>query len=184
MNNFFYSANGSINNYKIIEHFDSPNEGVSIISHLIESEKQKNKIIELEGKVNELDTKLKDIELLISNKVNEVKNYLPFNNDKFSTINSKKSNNWNLEGDNIFIDIQFEKSYDYIPNVYTELILNKDYDLSIKKRIANLSKDGFRFYVKLIKFNLEDYNTKNQTNHIDVLEMLKLDLTLNYILIS
>lgn len=183
MNNFFYSANGSINNYKIIEHFDSPNEGVSIISHLIDSEKQKNKIIELEKKIDELDTKLKDFNLKINEKVNEVKKYLPFNNGDFSSINSKKSNNWSLENDNIFIDIIFEKDYDHIPNIYTELILNKDYTLSFKKRIANLSKDGFRIYLKLINFNLEDYNTKNQTNYIDIIEMLKSDLTLNYIVI-
>ena len=184
MNNFFYSANGSINNYKIIEHFDSPNEGVSIISHLIDSERQKNKIVKLENKINELETKIKDFNLLINEKVNEVKKYLPFNNGDFSSIKSKKSNNWNLEEDNIFIEIVFEKKYDNIPNIYTELILNKDYNLNFKKRIANLSKDGFKIYLNLIKFSLEDYNKKNDTNYIDVLEMLKADLTLNYIAIG
>tara|TARA_B100000674_G_C37820484_1_gene905531 strand:+ start:317 stop:889 length:573 start_codon:yes stop_codon:yes gene_type:complete len=183
MNNF-YSANGSINNYKIIEHFDSPNEGVSIISHLIESEKQKNKVIELEKKIDKLDAKLSEFNLLITEKVNEVKKYLPFNNDDFSSIISKKSNDWNIEDDNIFIEIVFEKSYEYIPNIYTELILNKDYTLSFKKRIANLSKDSFRIYLKLINFSLEDYNSKNDTNYIDVIEMLKADLTLNYIVIG
>ena len=184
MNNFFYSTNGSINNYKIIEHFDSPNEGVSIISHLIDSEKQKNKIVKLENKISELETKVKDFNLIINNKVNEVKKYLPFNNDDFSSIISKKSNDWNIENDNIFIDIMFDKSYEYIPNIYTELILNKDYNLSFKKRIANLENDGFRIYIKLIKFSLEDYNTKNQTTHLDIIEMLKSDLTLNYIVIN
>jgi len=184
MNNFFYSANGSINNYKIIEHFDTPNEGVSIISHLIENEKHKNKIVKLENKISELETKVKDFNLIINDKVNEVKKYLPFNNDDFSSIISKKSNDWNLEDDNIFIEIIFEKSYEYIPNIYTELILNKDYTLSFKKRIANLSKEGFRIYLKLINFSLEDYNIKNDTNYIDVIEMLKVDLTLNYIVIG
>ena len=107
MNNFFYSANGSMNNYKIIEHFDSPNEGVSIISHLIESEKQKNKIVELENKINELETKLGDLDLKTSDKVNEVKKYLPFNNDDFSSINTNKLRDWNLEDNNIFIDVIF-----------------------------------------------------------------------------
>lgn len=184
MNNFFYSANGSMSNYKIIEHFESPNEGVSIISHLIESEKQKNKIVELENKINELETKLGDLDLKTSDKVNEVKKYLPFNNGDFSSINTNKLRDWNLEDDNIFIDVIFKKEYEHIPNIYTELILNKDYNLSIKKRIVNLSKVGFRFYVELIKFNLEDYNTKNQTNYVDIIEMLKSDLTLNYIVIS
>ena len=184
MNNFFYSANGSINNYKIIEHFDNPNEGVSIISHLIDSEKQKNKVIELEKKIDELDTKLTNFNLLIDTKTNEIKKYLPFNNGDFSSIKSKKSNNWNLEDNNIFIEIIFEKSYNYIPNIYTELILDKDYTLSFKKRIASLSKDGFRIYLELVDFNLEDYNIKNDTNYIDILEMLKTDLTLNYIVIG
>ena len=52
------------------------------------------------------------------------------------------------------------------------------------KRVVNLSKMGFRFYVELIKFNLDDYNTKNQTDYLDIIEMLKSDLTLNYIVIS
>ena len=78
----------------------------------------------------------------------------------------------------------FKKEYEHIPNIYTELILNKDYNLSAKKRIVNLSRVGFKFYVELIAFNLEDYNTKNQTNYLDIIEMLKSDLTLNYIVIS
>ena len=183
MNNF-YSANGDINNYEIIEHFNSPNEGVSIISHLLESEKQKNKIEELENKIKDLSGQLATVDVKIKNEISNFKKYLPYKNNRFSSINSKKSNDWNLEDDNLFIDITFENTYYFIPNIYTELILNKDYKLNFKKRIANLSKTGFRMYIKLLGFNLEDYNIKNNTNFKSDIDFLKSDLTLNYIVIS
>jgi len=183
MNNF-YSANGNINNYNIIEHFETPNEGVSVIAHLLESENQKNKINELENKVNVLTSELANIDKKIDNKLNDVKKYLPFKNNRFSKINSIKSNKWNLEDNKLFIEILFKNSYYFIPDVYTELILNKDYELNFKKRISNLSKTGFRLYIKLLNFSLDDYNIKNNTNFANELDMLKSDLTLNYIVIS
>ena len=152
MNNF-YSANGDISNYNIIEHFETPTEGVSVIAHLLESENQKNKINELENKVKELTNKFANIDIKINNKMNDLKKYLPYNNDRFSTIDSKRSNEWNSEENNLFIEIEFKNTYHFIPNVYTELILNKDYKLKFKKRIANLSKNGFRLYMELIDFN-------------------------------
>ena len=79
--NKFYSANGNINKYNIIEGFDSPNEGVSIIAHLIESESYKNKVIELEDKIT-------DLEMLITNKTNEVKSFLSKAKARFFSRNS------------------------------------------------------------------------------------------------
>ena len=72
MNNF-YSANGKLSKYNIIENFDSPNDGVSLISHLIDYENHKNKVSELETNINNFD-------LLVINRINEVKGLLPYNN--------------------------------------------------------------------------------------------------------
>jgi hypothetical protein len=183
MNNF-YSANGNMNNYNIIEYFEGPTEGVSVISHLIESEKQKNKVIELENQIKELKLNISNFDKIIDKKLNTIKLHLPFDNNEFSKIESKKNNNWMSEEDKLFIDVSFNNKYTNIPKVVTELILNREYELKLSKRVSNLDINGFRINIKLLDFNLDDYNVKNNSNFSNELEMLKSDLTLNYIVIG
>jgi hypothetical protein len=50
--------------------------------------------------------------------------------------------------------------------------------------ISDLNKKSFRLNLKLIDFNLEDYNIKNNTNHSSELDMIRSDLSLNYTVIG
>lgn len=182
--NIFYSANGIVNKFNIIENFESPNEGVSIISHLIDSEKQKNKIKELENEISNLKNLMSQSENLAIKKINEVKNHLPYDNNTFNKITSKKDLNWFYENDIFFILVEFDKEYNSIPKVFTEIIFAKNYILKIDKMISDLNKKSFRLNLKLIDFNLEDYNIKNNTNHSSELDMIRSDLSLNYTVIG
>jgi hypothetical protein len=176
MNNF-YSANGSINKYKIIEQFNDPTEGISIISHLIESEKYKNKIKELENRVNNINN-------IITDKINEVKRLLPFDNDKYSKIISKTSTGWEVLEDDIYIDIEFDGKFDNNPQILTELILTNNYDINLVKSISNISGEGFKVSIKLNNFNIDDFNIVNNTNFTDKFDFVKNSLSLNYIAIG
>ena len=182
--NIFYSANGIVNKFNIIENFESPNEGVSIISHLIDSEKQKNKINELENEISNLKNLISESENLAIKKINELKNHLPYDNNTFNKITSKKDLNWFYENDIFFILVEFDKVYNSIPKVFTEIISTKNYILKIDKMISDLNKKSFRLNLKLIDFNLEDYNIKNNTNHSSELDMIRSDLSLNYTVIG
>lgn len=177
MNNF-YSANGKLSKFNIIENFDSPNDGVSLISHLIEFENHKNKVSELETNINEFD-------LLVINRINEVKGLLPYNNDKYSKIISDKSNDWILENDDNIININFTGIFENVPQVITDISATNNYNLQFDKLVYNLNKDGFKFSLKISNdLNIDNFNVANNTNFVDVNDLIKNTFTLNYILIG
>ena len=89
--NKFYSANGNFENIDIIEHLDVvPPTNISIISYMIENENMKNRISVLESNIIKLE-----------GKINESRMFLPYNNNKSSTIISKSSNDWSSIDGNI-----------------------------------------------------------------------------------
>ena len=166
MNNF-YSANGKLNKYNLIENFDSPNDGVSLISHLIEFENHKNQLSNLETTVNNFD-------LLVINRINEVKGLMPYNNEKYSKTISDKSNDWILENEDIIININFNGVFENVPQVITDVSATNNYNLQFDKLVYNLNKDGFKFLLKIKNdINIEEFNIVNNTNFVDVNDLIK-----------
>ena len=167
--NKFYCANGDLDKINIIEYFDETSEKLSLISYLIESDKTKNKVIELENKISELN---KNIDSKINSKFYEIKKLLPFYNNNYSKIITGKSNDWMIDDNkNIYIGIEIKDKIGDSANIFTNIEEKINYNIKYNGSVTNIRNDGFIF--NLIIDNLDtDYNDINYA---------KENLYLNYI---
>lgn len=173
--NKFYSANGNFENIDIIEHLDVvPPTNISIISYMIENENMKNRISVLESNIIKLE-----------GKINESRMFLPYNNNKSSTIISKSSNDWSSIDGNIVMHVFYDNKYEYIPQIFVELAEKNNSNMDYKIHVSDIDNESFK--CKLIVDNLElnnlkDENGKNVYN--DKMDFVKQNLSLNYMIIG
>ena len=97
----------------------------------------------------------------------------------------KCSNDWILENDDNIININFTGIFENVPQVITDISATNNYNLQFDKLVYNLNKDGFKFSLKISNdLNIDNFNVANNTNFVDVNDLIKNTFTLNYILIG
>jgi len=175
MNNF-YSANGQFRNINIIEHLDiTPPTSLSVISYMIENENMKNRINVLENEIGRLEDEIKKSRVL----------YLPFNNNKTSKIISKNSNNWSSIDGNIVLEIFYDNELDYIPQVFVELSENNNSDIIYKTQVYDINNTSFKCKLLVENLDLNNYkNDKGNNIYSDIMDFIKKNVSLNYMIIE
>ena len=146
---YIYQANGNLIKKNIFEHFTYP-EKISLRKHLMDMSSDSDRI-------NELERKLNNLEISLTKKISDMKEYFPFLQSD-SKLLSIKSNEWKKEetgNGNFYVDVAYDVSND--PQIFTQINQLKNKQLNYVYSIKDITKKGFRLNIKFTNYKYDDF---------------------------